>query len=131
MARIHRDGQKKPVFIYRLLTTGMIDEKIFQRQVTKQGLSDSLIDAKSSGSSFSLEELKDLFKHDQKTSCMTHDLLNCLCAHDGQNQLMNCESDDEAGEREVAQEPTWKRASQISPEDVLRKVSALKTHHVC
>ncbi len=43
MARIHRDGQKRPVFIYRLLTCGTIDEKIFQRAVTKMGLSESLI----------------------------------------------------------------------------------------
>jgi DNA repair and recombination protein RAD54B len=52
-----RDGQKHPVFIYRFLTAGTIDgglsnknktqtsyiiynlEKIFQRQVTKLGLS--------------------------------------------------------------------------------------------
>lgn len=43
MARIHRDGQKRPVFIYRLLTSGTIDEKIFQRAITKMGLSESLI----------------------------------------------------------------------------------------
>ena len=33
MARIWRDGQKSNVIIYRLLTTGTIEEKIFQRQV--------------------------------------------------------------------------------------------------
>jgi hypothetical protein len=33
MARVWRDGQKKTVIIYRLLTTGTIEEKIFQRQV--------------------------------------------------------------------------------------------------
>lgn len=43
MARIHRDGQKRPVFIYRLLTSGTIDEKIFQRAITKMGLSESLV----------------------------------------------------------------------------------------
>lgn len=37
MARIHRDGQKREVFIYRFLTIGCMDEKIFQRQLTKQG----------------------------------------------------------------------------------------------
>ena len=36
MARVWRDGQKKPVFIYRLLTTGTIEEKIFQRQTHKK-----------------------------------------------------------------------------------------------
>ena len=37
---IDSDGQKRPVFIYRLVTCGTIDEKIFQRQITKIGLSD-------------------------------------------------------------------------------------------
>jgi hypothetical protein len=33
MARVWRDGQTRPVHIYRLLLAGTIDEKIFQRQV--------------------------------------------------------------------------------------------------
>lgn len=51
MARIHRDGQKRPVFIYRLLTSGTIDEKIFQRAITKMGLSESLIGGAGIGNS--------------------------------------------------------------------------------
>ncbi|KAK9862149.1 hypothetical protein WJX84_011079 [Apatococcus fuscideae] len=38
MARIWRDGQLKPCTIYRLLLTGTIDEKIYQRQLQKGGL---------------------------------------------------------------------------------------------
>ena len=38
MARVWRDGQKKNVTIYRLLTTGTIEEKIFQRQVINVSL---------------------------------------------------------------------------------------------
>ncbi|KAH0589308.1 hypothetical protein H2248_005070 [Termitomyces sp. 'cryptogamus'] len=45
MARCHRDGQKRPVYIYRFLTAGTIDEKIYQRQVTKLGLSSSLMES--------------------------------------------------------------------------------------
>ena len=56
MARIYRDGQKRDVHIYRLLTTGTIEEKMFQRQVMKQGLS-SLVES-TSGVKFSREELK-------------------------------------------------------------------------
>ena len=44
MARVWRDGQKASrVFIYRLMTTGTIEEKIYQRQIVKLSLSDSLI----------------------------------------------------------------------------------------
>lgn len=35
MARVWRDGQKRQVYIYRLLTTGTIEEKILQRQILK------------------------------------------------------------------------------------------------
>lgn len=37
------DGQKKQVFIYRLLTANTIDEKIYQRQLTKTGLSEQMM----------------------------------------------------------------------------------------
>jgi SNF2 family DNA or RNA helicase len=37
-ARCWRDGQKKRCFTYRLLATGTVEEKIFQRQLAKQGL---------------------------------------------------------------------------------------------
>jgi SNF2 family DNA or RNA helicase len=35
MARIWRQGQKKVTFLYRMLTTGTLEEKIFQRQIIK------------------------------------------------------------------------------------------------
>ncbi|TFK75322.1 hypothetical protein BDN72DRAFT_511952 [Pluteus cervinus] len=81
MARCHRDGQKRPVFIYRLLTTGTIDEKIYQRQVTKLGLSDSLMGGANASSSksdsFSRKELRDIFRIHLQTPSNTHDLLEC------------------------------------------------------
>lgn len=79
MARIHRDGQRRPCRIYRLLTQGTLDEKIFQRQATKLSLSDSVVDGKVSFSSFTYEELRDLFRLDESNECQTHDLLGCLC----------------------------------------------------
>ncbi|KAK9367698.1 SNF2 family N-terminal domain-containing protein [Lipomyces kononenkoae] len=85
MARIHRDGQKRPVYIYRLLTTGCIDEKIFQRQLTKKGLADNLMDGKadSSENSFTMSELRDIFAIYEDTPCHTHDLLECNCDGSG------------------------------------------------
>ena len=39
-----RDGQRKRVYVYRLLTAGSIEEKVYQRQLAKQGLSNALVD---------------------------------------------------------------------------------------
>ncbi|RPB23197.1 hypothetical protein L211DRAFT_787171 [Terfezia boudieri ATCC MYA-4762] len=83
MARIHRDGQRREVKIYRMITTGCIDEKIYQRQLSKQCLANSIMDQKSSVSSFSLAELRDLFTLDESTGCQTHDLLGCECGGEG------------------------------------------------
>ncbi|KAI5092271.1 DNA repair and recombination protein RAD54B, partial [Silurus meridionalis] len=85
MARVWRDGQKKTVHIYRFLTTGTIEEKIYQRQVSKQGLSGAVVDLGKKGEhiSFSAEELRDLFTFDPETDCLTHDLLGCKCSGDG------------------------------------------------
>lgn len=79
MARIHRDGQKKPVKIYRFLLSGGIDEKIYQRQTTKMGLAESVVDGKKNDASFSLQELRDLFRLDLNSECQTHELLDCDC----------------------------------------------------
>lgn len=86
MARIHRDGQKKPVYIYRLFTTGCIDEKIFQRQLMKGTLSDMFLDDKSESSLniFDFEDLKDLFNV-ADTNCNTHDLIECPCSGEGKS----------------------------------------------
>lgn len=83
MARIHRDGQKKPCFIYRLVMAGGLDEKIWQRQVTKLGLASNIMDQKGGGNSFTKEELRDLFRLDKGLSCQTHDLLGCECGGRG------------------------------------------------
>uniref|UniRef100_A0A673B0X2 RAD54 homolog B n=1 Tax=Sphaeramia orbicularis TaxID=375764 RepID=A0A673B0X2_9TELE len=84
MARVWRDGQKKTVHTYRLLTAGTIEERIFQRQVSKQGLSGTVFDLGKGAehTSFSISELRDLFSL-MDTPCLTHDLLSCSCSMDG------------------------------------------------
>ncbi|KAL0479085.1 DNA repair and recombination protein RAD54 [Acrasis kona] len=72
MARVWRDGQKKSVFIYRFMCTGTIEEKIFQRQIVKTGLSKTVVDDKSMNkAAFSREELKALFGYNEETKCDT------------------------------------------------------------
>ena len=96
MARVWRDGQRKPVKVYRLVTTGTIEEKIFQRQTTKQGLGGGLVDdthTQTSGGQkqnhFSREELKDLFSFRSDTQCDTHELLNCDCDGSGMSSWLH------------------------------------------
>ncbi|KZV55670.1 hypothetical protein F511_24347 [Dorcoceras hygrometricum] len=38
ITRVWRDGQKKRVYIYRFLSAGTIEEKVYQRQMSKEGL---------------------------------------------------------------------------------------------
>ena len=88
MGRVWRDGQKKRVHIYRFLTVGTIEEKIWQRQIMKQGLSDVVVDdaaVKLGGGSFTKSELKNLFKYNRSTLADTHDLLGCVCQGDGRS----------------------------------------------
>ncbi|RDL40457.1 p-loop containing nucleoside triphosphate hydrolase [Venustampulla echinocandica] len=87
MARVYRDGQKRPVKIYRFLMAGGMDEKIYQRQVTKMGLANSVVDGKKNESSFSPEELRDLFRLKVNPGCQTHDLLGCDCNGQGADPL--------------------------------------------
>ncbi|KAB1258133.1 DNA repair and recombination protein RAD54B [Camelus dromedarius] len=86
MSRVWRDGQKHPVHIYRLLTTGTIEEKIYQRQISKQGLSGAVVDLTKTSEhiQFSVEELKNLFTLHENSHCVTHDLLDCKCT--GENR---------------------------------------------
>jgi len=82
MARVWRDGQKQHCHVYRLITTGTIEEKIFQRQVMKRGL-DTVGQDIHIQSHFSTEELRDLFTFREDTECETHDLLQCECGGSG------------------------------------------------
>ena len=79
MARIHRDGQKRPCVIYRFILSGGLDEKIWQRQTTKLNLASNVMDQKGGINSFSRDELKDLFRLEQGLHCQTHELLRCPC----------------------------------------------------
>jgi DNA repair and recombination protein RAD54B len=88
MARIHRDGQKKPCFIYRFIIQGALEEKIYQRQVAKSGLADDIVDSKKTAQGFTTEELKNLFELDEGDLCPTHTLLNCDCEGYGNAQIL-------------------------------------------
>lgn len=94
MARVWRDGQKKRVHIYRLVTAGTVEEKIFQRQTTKQGLGGGVMEAAVASNKFhfSSDDLKDLFTFNGEAKCDTHTLLACSCDGSGSNLSHNKEN---------------------------------------
>lgn len=74
----------KLTFLFRLLSTGTIEEKIFQRQTHKKALSSCVVDNEEEVERhFSLSELKELFRLEEKTNSDTHDKLNCKSCIDG------------------------------------------------
>ncbi|CDK26435.1 unnamed protein product [Kuraishia capsulata CBS 1993] len=123
MARVHRDGQKKPVYVYRLLTTGCLDEKIFQRQMMKLNLSSKFLDANNDSNDdvFDYSDLKDLFTIQRDINSNTHSLMECNCSGIGEELVIDQESESEEEDdssngwisafdfKQLSQEPTKKR----------------------
>jgi DNA repair and recombination protein RAD54B len=103
MARIHREGQKKPCRIYRFVMKGGLEERVWQRQVVKRGLASSIMEGGSAGggggsmgnkkgvAQFSREELRDLFRLDESKGLRTHELIGCGCQ--GTGRTLNDEPD--------------------------------------
>ena len=63
MDRVHRIGQDKPVFTYRLVAEGTVEQTIHELQAKKQAVSDAILDGGStSGAALTQEDLDALFK---------------------------------------------------------------------
>ncbi|KAJ1828967.1 DNA-dependent ATPase protein rad54, partial [Coemansia sp. RSA 2599] len=78
--RIWRDGQRKTCFIYTFVTTGTVEEKIFQRQAYKTSLSTCVIDEQENVERhFSRDQMRQLFQARLRgqTLSETHDQLKC------------------------------------------------------
>lgn len=82
-ARVWRDGQKKRVYIYRFLSTGTIEEKVYQRQMSKEGLQkviqqEQTDNTKPQGNFLSTEDLRDLFTFHENVRSEIHEKMNCV-----------------------------------------------------
>ena len=59
--RAHRIGQDKPVFVYKLLTEGTVEQRVAELQARKQALADAMLAGGGAAGSLSAENLELLF----------------------------------------------------------------------
>ena len=84
-----RDGQTKRVFEYRFLASGTIEERIYQRQLAKEGLQTVVDDdngtdkAKNETNLMSADQLRELFMYDEHELSSTHSSLKCKRCKEG------------------------------------------------
>mmetsp|Transcript_23033 Transcript_23033/g.33456 ORF Transcript_23033/g.33456 Transcript_23033/m.33456 type:complete len:207 (-) Transcript_23033:208-828(-) len=79
MARVYRQGQTKQCFIYRMFTTGTVEEVIYQRQTQKSNLATLAVGGnlpsgsggKRQSARFTKEELRDCFTLKEGCACDT------------------------------------------------------------
>ena len=71
--RCYRIGQEKDVTIYRFIAAGTVEEKMYEKQVHKDGIKRVVLSSDSSSTAryFDRAELKDLFKLSPEGECAT------------------------------------------------------------
>ena len=61
--RAHRIGQTRPVFVYKLVSEGTVEDKILELQNTKRELFDAIVgQATVGGSGLTLDDIKSIFE---------------------------------------------------------------------
>ncbi|CAI5715171.1 unnamed protein product [Peronospora destructor] len=61
MCRSYRFGQTKPVFVYRFVTMGTMEKKVYDLQIRKEGVAKRIVDEKTTERKFMSSELQKYF----------------------------------------------------------------------
>ncbi|CAH0474406.1 unnamed protein product [Peronospora belbahrii] len=61
MCRSYRFGQTKPVFVYRFVTVGTMEKKVYDLQIRKEGVAKRIVDEKTTERKFMSSELQKYF----------------------------------------------------------------------
>ncbi|KAK9109182.1 hypothetical protein Sjap_017242 [Stephania japonica] len=117
-ARVWRDGQKKRVFIYRFLSTGTIEEKVYQRQMSKEGLQKVIQREQSEnhstqGNFLSTEDLRDLFTFHENVRSEIHEKMNCTRCTECDSEVNNFDNS-----AEVEGVNSINENCQVDPDDI-------------
>jgi len=73
--RVYRIGQKREVRVYRLVMSGLIEDKMFRLQVFKMGLTKTVLEAKQQQRYFTSGEIRGLFEWTDPSQGETRKLL--------------------------------------------------------
>ena len=95
--RAWRIGQSKNVAIYRLITKGTIDEKVYHRQLYKQFLTNKVLQDPKQRKFFSAKQLGNLFSLDEEQD-----------KHEGDSQTVHDEAQKEAQAAEIPEQKDGK-----------------------
>lgn len=96
----------------------------------KMGLANAVVDNKASASSFSREELKDLFRLDDREGCQTHDLLRCTCDGRGlpeEEPVSEVATEEDEDEDDDVNLLNLRRASQVDMDAQEAKIQKRRT----
>jgi len=119
--RAWRIGQLNSVTIYRLITSGTIEEKIYQRQIYKQFLSNKILKDPRQKRLFHSRILKDLFSLEDPEDGITETCDLFSQSYVNMETNMDDEEDDD-GDDNSLWESNGKQSELESLDDVLEKV---------
>ncbi|PKI79435.1 hypothetical protein CRG98_000182 [Punica granatum] len=88
--RAYRIGQKKDVIVYRLMTCGTVEEKIYRKQIFKGGLFKTATEHKEQMRYFSQQDLRELFSLPKLGFDVSPTQQQLQEEHDRQHQMDEC-----------------------------------------